>query len=113
MSFLRQLARQPQRVWLRRALFQVHLWTGIGIGLYVLMISVTGSLLVYRVELVRAFSAKPDLAAASGTALTVHELKAAAKRAYPDYEIADVVRSRRRNLPAEVTLERGTQKKQR
>jgi uncharacterized iron-regulated membrane protein len=43
--------RHPQRIWLRRALFQVHLWSGIGIGLYVLMISVTGSVLVYRNEL--------------------------------------------------------------
>jgi uncharacterized iron-regulated membrane protein len=38
-------------MWLRRALFQVHLWSGIGVGLYVLMISVTGSVLVYRNEL--------------------------------------------------------------
>src|SRR3954468_2492384 len=43
--------RQPQKVWLRRALFQVHLWSGIALGLYVLMISVTGSVLVYRNEL--------------------------------------------------------------
>jgi uncharacterized iron-regulated membrane protein len=43
--------RQPQKIWLRRALFQVHLWSGIGVGLYVLMISVTGSVLVYRNEL--------------------------------------------------------------
>jgi uncharacterized iron-regulated membrane protein len=46
--------RQPQKVWLRRALFQVHLWLGVGIGLYVLMISVTGSVLVYRNELYNA-----------------------------------------------------------
>jgi len=38
-------------VWLRRALFQVHLWSGIGLGLYVFFISVTGSVLVYRNEL--------------------------------------------------------------
>ena len=43
--------RQPQKVWLRRALFQVHLWSGIGLGLYVFFISVTGSVLVYRNEL--------------------------------------------------------------
>jgi uncharacterized iron-regulated membrane protein len=43
--------RQPQRVWARRALFQVHLWSGIGVGLYVLFVSVTGSVLVYRNEM--------------------------------------------------------------
>ena len=42
--------RQPQAVWLRRALFQVHLWSGVGLGLYVFFISVTGSVLVYRNE---------------------------------------------------------------
>jgi hypothetical protein len=32
-------ARQPQKVWLRRALFQVHLWSGIAVGLYILLMS--------------------------------------------------------------------------
>jgi uncharacterized iron-regulated membrane protein len=41
----------PQRLWLRRCVFQVHLWSGIGLGAYILMISVTGSVLVYRNEL--------------------------------------------------------------
>jgi uncharacterized iron-regulated membrane protein len=48
---------QPQRVWLRRALFQLHLWTGLGLGLYVMMLSLTGSVLVYRTELYRFFAA--------------------------------------------------------
>lgn len=42
---------RPQDVWLRKALFQIHLWTGVGIGLYIFMISVTGSILVFRREL--------------------------------------------------------------
>ena len=32
-------------------MFQIHLWSGIALGLYVLFISVTGSVLVYRNEL--------------------------------------------------------------
>ena len=44
---------QPQTAWLRKATFQVHMWSAIGIGLYVLTISVTGSVLVYRNELYR------------------------------------------------------------
>lgn len=43
--------RQPQKVWFRRVIFQVHLWSGIGLGLYILFISLTGSVLVYRNEL--------------------------------------------------------------
>src|SRR2546426_12565193 len=45
---------QPQTVWLRRATFRVHVWSAIAVGLYVLMVSVTGSVLVYRNELYRA-----------------------------------------------------------
>ena len=46
----RWLAR-PQEVWFRKALFQIHLWTGIAIGLYLVLVSLTGSILVFRVEL--------------------------------------------------------------
>lgn len=38
----------PQTLGLRRALFQVHLWLGIGLGLYVLAISVSGSALLLK-----------------------------------------------------------------
>jgi uncharacterized iron-regulated membrane protein len=36
---------------LRKAVFQIHLWSGIALGLYIFFISVTGSVLVYRNEL--------------------------------------------------------------
>jgi uncharacterized iron-regulated membrane protein len=52
---------QPQRVWLRKAVFQVHLWSGIGLGLYVLFISVTGSVLVYRNEMYMAATPEIDI----------------------------------------------------
>ena len=48
--------RQPQTLGLRRAIFQIHLWTGIVIGLYIIAICLSGSVLVYRNELYRAFS---------------------------------------------------------
>ena len=43
--------RQPQTLWLRKVVLQVHLWTGIGLGLYVLVISLSGSVLIFRDEL--------------------------------------------------------------
>jgi hypothetical protein len=51
MSFVRQWLQRPQNVWLRRALFQIHLWTGVGVGLYVLAISISGSASVFRNEI--------------------------------------------------------------
>jgi uncharacterized iron-regulated membrane protein len=56
MTFLRQWVRHPQDLLFRRAIFHVHLWTGIGLGLYVLVICVSGSVLVSRNELYRTFS---------------------------------------------------------
>jgi uncharacterized iron-regulated membrane protein len=50
MTAWHQWVSQPQHVWMRRVIFQIHLWSGIGIGLYVLVISVTGSIVVYRNE---------------------------------------------------------------
>lgn len=44
------LLHRPQRLLLRRLLFQVHLWTGVGVGLYIFVVAVTGSLLVFRGE---------------------------------------------------------------
>lgn len=55
MTLWQRWLRIPQDVWLRKVLFQVHLWTGIGLGLYIVLISVTGGVLVYRNELYRAF----------------------------------------------------------
>jgi uncharacterized iron-regulated membrane protein len=42
---------KPQRVWWRKVLFQVHLWVGIILGLYMIVIGLTGSLLVFKDEL--------------------------------------------------------------
>jgi uncharacterized iron-regulated membrane protein len=51
------VTRAVKSAWFRRALFQLHLWTGLAIGLYVLAICVSGSLMVFRRELGRAFCA--------------------------------------------------------
>jgi uncharacterized iron-regulated membrane protein len=75
----------PQNVWLRKALFQLHLWSGIGIGLYVLVISVTGSIVVYSNELYRAATPAPVIVSQSGPRLAEDQLKAAATRMYPGY----------------------------
>ena len=45
--------RSPQRVWMRRALFQVHLWVGVAVAVYAVVIGLTGSALVFREEMER------------------------------------------------------------
>ncbi|HEY1743092.1 MAG TPA: PepSY-associated TM helix domain-containing protein [Granulicella sp.] len=45
--------RSPQRVFLRRAIFQVHLWSGILLAIYSVIIGLTGSALVFKEEIAR------------------------------------------------------------
>src|SRR5207247_6718849 len=108
MSLWKQWLQQPQRVWLRRALFQIHLWTGLALGLYIVVLSVTGSALVYRRELVALFSTPYPALDSSARKLSADELRASARRAYPDYEIADVKEetTRRRTVVVHVTVKR-------
>src|SRR5580765_4636313 len=87
MTFWQRWIRRPQTTWLRKAFFQVHLWSGIGVGLYVLFVSVTGSVLVWRNELAVAATLDPIILTGSGARLTDEQLKAVIARAYPGYSV--------------------------
>ena len=108
-----QWTRQPQRLWIRRALFQVHLWTGIGVGVYILLVSISGSVLVYRNELSRAATPDPLMVATAGVRLSADELKAAATRAYPSYTVDRVFLVDNPNQAVAVSLSLGGDKKER
>jgi uncharacterized iron-regulated membrane protein len=113
MSSWEKWVNRPQGLWLRRALFQVHLWTGIGIGLYVLMMSVSGTVLIYRRELAKTFSREPRIAVGPGARMTVDELKQAAKRAHPEYDAVRVYERKNPDEPVEIWLGRGGKRLQR
>src|ERR1700722_1493234 len=51
MTAFQQWLQHPERFWVRKALFQIHLWVGAGVGLYVVLMSLTGSIIVFRNEL--------------------------------------------------------------
>ena len=91
---------------IRKVFFQVHLWTGIGFGLYVVVISLTGSLLVFRVEYYKYFRPGTTVVAQSTERLSDDAVKAAAERRYPALKVTTVAQRRRqRTAPAEVYLE--------
>lgn len=114
MTFWQRWLRQPQSLWLRKAAFQIHLWTGVMIGLYIVVLSVTGSALVYRVELERAFQTprpefQPDV-----TPMSTEALRAAAQEAYPGWEVTRVgTRVSRRNPVIEIWVDRAGERKER
>jgi uncharacterized iron-regulated membrane protein len=113
MSFWQQWLRRPQSVWLRKALFQIHLWTGIGLGLYVVFISVSGSVIVFRNEIYKALDEGPKRVSVEGARLTQDQLRDIAHRDYPGYAITFVFEPRRPDQAIEIWLEHGASKHQR
>ncbi len=107
--------RQPQTVWVRKAVFQIHLWMGIAIGLYIVVISLTGSILVFRDELNAALKPKPRIVRPNGPRMTREKLREAALAAYPGYKVYYVFEKRRPapTDPTEIWLDKAGDRKMR
>ncbi len=72
---------RPQMVWWRKALFQVHLWSGVIVAVYMIAISVSGSILVYQRDLQ---DDAPRLGLEHGaTDVSLDPIVAVAQNAYP------------------------------
>lgn len=93
----------PATHWFRRLLFQIHLWLGIGMGLYVLMISVSGSAIVLRPQISRWFIAS-EVETTSGIELKDAALQARVAEVYRDYEVVMTVPSTRTGRATYVML---------
>lgn len=96
MNVLSRWLRQPQRMWLRRASFQIHLWTGLALGLYVVVLSLTGSVLVYRIELGRLLGSPRATLNEQAVPMTAVQLRTVAATAYPGWTITAVREGRYR-----------------
>ena len=95
--------RQPQLLRWRRFIVQLHLWIGLAIGIYLVVLSVTGSLSVLRPDVHRWFI--PRSVPMEGTRLAGDALQDAVRRTYPLYEVANVFERRRPDTPVMVTLQ--------
>lgn len=96
--------RQPQLLRWRRLVVQLHLWIGLALGLYIVVLSVTGSVSVLRPDVHRWFV--PRTVPMEGTRLSGDALQDAVRRTYPLYEITNVFERRRPDTPVMVTLQR-------
>lgn len=97
--------RAPQTLPLRRLLFQVHLWLGIGVGLYVLLISVSGSAIVLRPQIARWFTPS-EVPAIVGAPLQGAELSARVTAVYVDARVVRISEPQREGRSTYVLLER-------
>jgi uncharacterized iron-regulated membrane protein len=106
MTFWNRWLRRPQSFWLRKAIFQIHLWTGIGLGIYILLISVSGSAIVFRNELYKSLWPGPKIVPISGPRLSRDELKKAVRQAWPKYAVSYIWESKRKDEATEVWIEK-------
>jgi uncharacterized iron-regulated membrane protein len=74
---------------MRRILLNVHRWVGLVAGVYVVVISVTGAALVFRIDLQRASHPHLFTASEGATADPVAIMDSVA-RAYPDHRLSGV-----------------------
>jgi uncharacterized iron-regulated membrane protein len=95
--------RQPQLLRWRRLVVQLHLWIGLTLGVYIVVLSVSGSVSVLRPDVHRWFV--PRSVPMEGTRLTGDALQDAVRRTYPLYEVTNVFERRRPDTPVMVTLQ--------
>ena len=100
-------------MWIRRSLFQVHLWMGIVAGLYVVVVSLSGSAIVLRRELGPLMTKTFAIANEGRTRLRAEQVRQRARLAYPSGEVLDVVEPRSADWPYAVVLGIGNQRVER
>ena len=85
---LTTILHHPRRLWLRKALFQVHLWLGILLSLYVIVISLSGAVLVFEDEIRVATMPKVQYDLARVAPLS--SVMARAKERFPESQLTYV-----------------------
>lgn len=89
---------RPRNIWWRRVVFQIHLWAGVILGLYVVAISVSGSALVFEREMMNDAPALGP-APAGAKRWSYHSLVEAGRKTDKRYELQSIdMRSRERRL---------------
>jgi len=105
-EFFRIFIRKPRKLRLRGWMFQVHLWTGLGVGLYLLAMSLSGSALVFREELEAAFPAQARTVEVKEKRASYEAVREAAARGYPGYRVAWIHEPERTDQAHDVWVEK-------
>lgn len=83
---------RPRDVRARRFVYLVHLWSGVAIALYLLLMGVTGSALVFRDELEHGLEkAWPSVEPGATASADLEAVADRVRQAYPDRQLAALV----------------------
>ncbi|MDP9115602.1 MAG: PepSY domain-containing protein, partial [Acidobacteriota bacterium] len=99
--------RRPQTTWLRKVFFQIHLWSGLILGLYIAVVCVSGSAVVFRNDIYDVLVEKLHVTP-QDRELSQGELEQSLQRAYPGYAIRELKPGRDGDEASEVLLARGS-----
>lgn len=77
----------PHTHWFRRMLFQIHLWSGVGLGIYVLAVGLSGSAILLKSPFYTWFEPKHLVPPAEGEPLKGEALTARMAEVYTGYEL--------------------------
>ena len=92
MGIVTQFLRRPQQLWARQLNLQVHLWAGIILAIYVVIIGITGSVLVFGRELDDILNPAPWPKIAGNTRLAnVSRVIDSLKASYPHVHAISLV----------------------
>lgn len=82
----------PRKLWLRKALFQIHLWSGLLAGLILIIVGFTGSLLVFYEELTEYTNHHIMIVQPppNGTKVPIETIERSVKEAYPSYRLLNL-----------------------
>ncbi len=100
--------RRPRAIEARRWIFWLHLWAGLIAALYVIVIGVSGSALVFREELERGF--RPRLSPVDGMQADIDGAVAAFRATRPGWDLTWLRLPDAPTAPLEVWLEKGHQR---
>jgi uncharacterized iron-regulated membrane protein len=80
---------RPREAWWRRALFQVHLWCGLTLGLYFVVVCLTGTIVVYKKEIERLQIPRLVHVEAVGERGSFAQMVRMVNDRYPDYRLVN------------------------
>ncbi len=81
---------EPRKLWWRKALFQVHLWLGVGLAGYIVVVALTGGLIVYKKEMERAMIPRLIRVEPQGERGSLAAMMQTVKEAYPQASLSNV-----------------------
>ena len=105
MNIVQRIVQKPRSIAAREWLFQIHLYTGLIAGLYAVLISVTGSALVFQPQFRDWQDREFTEVAGSGPHISVGQALAAVQKAHPDFHIMSIRPPATMNSPFRISAQ--------